>query len=615
MVLFCKFIGIWLSVFRKKANEGKLQEQGIMFLHLKKSINKLPSITNILLLNIFIVGLIVVVNLMFRFDTQFFSCSFWLLCSDDGTPSNRNNLFFQLFASILVLSALIFTILKSTKIASNNIEKKYLKLSLTLVMLLIFNSIWSIVSITLNSFIAILLSIVLLLWYLDRKYSISTQQKFPIISKSFILLMISSGLMMVFGILVSITESSRACLQFPVCLSNNGISFEMMLVNLHRFFTLTTALFIIRVFQTSWKSYRENKHLLVSVTIGFTIFLGQSLIGGIQVIRNLPLDLLFVHSISSVIFILSLVYAFSFVKISEQSIVQNRTTILNDSQRRKDFLILNKPIIVALLLVTTYAGMVVGGGRIPEFSLTLWTIVGGALAAGGASAINQYIDKEIDLSMQRTAKRPLPSGRLEPAEALAIGISEVILSFFIFVSFVNLNAALLAMAGMFYYVFIYSKWLKHITVQNIVIGGGAGAIPPLVGWAAVTGGLNVPSLFLFALVFLWTPPHFWALALVRKNDYARASIPMMPVIMGEKKTRLQILLYTIQLVILTLLMPLFGVGGSIYFILAIILGLWLLSIAWQVYKTEGNKIAFKMYRYSSMYLAFIFLALVIDVLI
>ncbi len=171
------------------------------------------------------------------------------------------------------------------------------------------------------------------------------------------------------------------------------------------------------------------------------------------------------------------------------------------------------------------------------------------------------------------------------------------------------------MLGMVYYVFIYSSWLKHITVQNIVIGGGAGAIPPLVGWAAATGGLNIPSLLLFALVFLWTPPHFWALALVRKNDYARASIPMLPVVKGEKNTRFQILIYTIQLVILTLLMPLFGIGGSVYFILAVILGLWLLSTAWQVYKKEGNKIAFKMYRYSSMYLAFIFFALVMDVLI
>jgi len=168
---------------------------------------------------------------------------------------------------------------------------------------------------------------------------------------------------------------------------------------------------------------------------------------------------------------------------------------------------------------------------------------------------------------------------------------------------------------MIYYVFIYSLWLKHATVQNIVIGGGAGAIPPLVGWAAATGSLNIPSLFLFALVFLWTPPHFWALAIVRKNDYARANVPMLPVIKGEKNTRIQILIYTIQLVLLTLIMPIFKLGGSIFFISALILGAWLLYTACQVLTIKGNKIAFKMYRYSSMYLVFIFLALTIDALL
>jgi protoheme IX farnesyltransferase len=389
----------------------------------------------------------------------------------------------------------------------------------------------------------------------------------------------------------------------------------MVLVNAHRLFTLTTGVLITKLLFNTWRKSRENNDLLISVTISFIVFIGQSMIGGIQAIRNLPLDLLFVHSVSSVIYLLAVVYAFQAGQFVYASVVIETKTIFNDSQRRKDFLILNKPIIVALLLVTTYAGMVVGGEKIPSFSLSIWTMLGGALAAGGSSAINQYIDREIDLSMQRTAKRPLPSGRLHPTEALALGISEIILSFFIYAAFVNLNAALLAMAGMVYYVFIYSSWLKHITVQNIVIGGGAGAIPPLVGWAAATGGLNIPSLLLFALVFLWTPPHFWALALVRKNDYARASIPMMPVIKGEKKTRFQILIYTIQLVVLTLLMPLFGIGGSVYFILATVLGLWLLSTAWQVFKIEGNKIAFKMYRYSSMYLAFLFFAMVIDVLL
>ncbi len=183
------------------------------------------------------------------------------------------------------------------------------------------------------------------------------------------------------------------------------------------------------------------------------------------------------------------------------------------------------------------------------------------------------------------------------------------------VAFVNLPAALLTLAGIFYYVVLYSLILKKTTVQNIVIGGGAGAIPPLVGWAAATGGLNVPSLFLFAIVFLWTPPHFWALALVRRHDYARAGVPMLPVVRGEKETQRQILIYTLELVALTLLLPVFGLGGGIYFIGAGLLGLWLISAAWKVWKQGGNKLAWKMYRYSSMYLAFLFVVLMVDALI
>jgi protoheme IX farnesyltransferase len=181
------------------------------------------------------------------------------------------------------------------------------------------------------------------------------------------------------------------------------------------------------------------------------------------------------------------------------------------------------------------------------------------------------------------------------------------------VAFVNITAALLTLAGIIYYILIYSIFLKKTTVQNIVIGGGAGAIPPLVGWAASTGGINIPSLFLFAIVFMWTPPHFWALALVRRKDYARAGVPMLPVVRGEVETRWQIFLYTVELFVLTLLLPIFGLGSSIYLIGAIVLGLWLLSSAWRVETRRINPL--EMYRYSSMYLVFLFIALMVDALI
>jgi protoheme IX farnesyltransferase len=181
--------------------------------------------------------------------------------------------------------------------------------------------------------------------------------------------------------------------------------------------------------------------------------------------------------------------------------------------------------------------------------------------------------------------------------------------------YVNLLAAFLSLAGIIYYVFLYSVWLKRATVQNIVIGGGAGAIPPLVGWAAATGRLDVPALILFLIVFMWTPPHFWALAIVRRKDYERAGVPMLPVIRGETETRKQVLIYTIELVAVTFLLPIFKYTGVIYLVSASALGGILLYFAWRVFKTEGNKTAWRMYRYSSMYLMFLFLALMVDALV
>jgi len=426
---------------------------------------------------------------------------------------------------------------------------------------------------------------------------------------------ISSFILIAVGIVISSTNLSQQCIGFPICENLINLTIGGYFVLAHRLITALVAIISVIVLNKTWLYYRSSFRMLISTTIAFALFWGQILIGGLQVSRNYPIDLVSIHSVATAIFIIALVVSVFSSKFELRSEKAELMTVFNDKQRRSDFFRLNKPIIVLLLLVTTYAGMVVGGGKIPGFALTFWTVFAGALAAGGASAVNQYIDREIDLTMQRTSKRPIPSGRLQPAEALALGIVEIIISFFIYAGFVNLVAALLAMVGMFYYVFIYSLWLKHATVQNIVIGGGAGAIPPLVGWAAATGSLNIPSLFLFALVFLWTPPHFWALAIVRKNDYARANVPMLPVIKGEKNTRTQILIYTIQLVLLTLIMPIFKLGGSLFFISAIILGIWMLYTAWQVLTIKGNKIAFKMYRYSSMYLVFIFLALTIDALI
>ena len=281
----------------------------------------------------------------------------------------------------------------------------------------------------------------------------------------------------------------------------------------------------------------------------------------------------------------------------------------------RDYLALSKPVIVVLLLVTTLAGMVVGAGEWPGAGLIAWTMLGGALSAGGASALNQYIDRDLDRRMQRTQRRPFPSGRVGEPEGLAFAIVLCIAGFYMLALAVNLLSALLSLAGMLYYVVLYSLVLKKTTTQNIVVGGGAGAIPPLVGWAATTGSLSMAAFFLFAVIFFWTPPHFWALALLRRKDYARAGVPMLPVVESERSTTWQILLYSIQLVALTLLLPLAGAGGALFLISAAVFGLGFVAFAWRLWTHGGNRLAHGLYRYSSMYLALIFAALVVDTLV
>jgi protoheme IX farnesyltransferase len=266
-------------------------------------------------------------------------------------------------------------------------------------------------------------------------------------------------------------------------------------------------------------------------------------------------------------------------------------------------------------LITTYGGLVIGMRAWPSFTLTMWTLLGGALAAGGSSALNQYIDRELDKNMQRTAKRPLADGRLTNAEGLAFGLGLTLASYYVLACFVNALAALLSLAGIIYYVILYSLWLKKATVQNIVIGGGAGAIPPLVGYAAATGNLDWTAWILFAIIFMWTPPHFWALAIVRMRDYEKAGVPMLPVVRGELETRKQILIYTVELVAITLLLPILNLAGLVYLVASVVLGGLLLYAAWAVWKHGGNKLAWRMYRWSSTYLVFIFVAIVLDAVI
>jgi len=281
-------------------------------------------------------------------------------------------------------------------------------------------------------------------------------------------------------------------------------------------------------------------------------------------------------------------------------------------QTIRAYLNLTKPWIVLLLLVTTFGGMVIAAQTLPRLDLILATLAGGALAAGGANAINCYIDRDIDQLMHRTRKRSLPAGRVSPRNALIYGVILGALSFVVLASQVNLLSAVLAQVGLLFYVLVYTGYLKRSTPQNIVIGGAAGAIPPIVGWVAVTGQVDLLAFELFAIIFFWTPPHFWALSLLTSQDYARANIPMLPLVVGEHETRRQILLYSVLLVALTFLIFTGRSVGLIYFGSAVVLGAGFLFYAIRLLRDGSLVRARQLFKFSNYYLALLFLAMAID---
>ena len=280
----------------------------------------------------------------------------------------------------------------------------------------------------------------------------------------------------------------------------------------------------------------------------------------------------------------------------------------------RDYLTLTKPRIMTLLLVTGAAGMFVGAQGVPPLGLFVVAMTGLALACGGASALNHVLDRDIDVLMgSRTRERPVASGRVTPAQALEFGLFLSALSFALLASAVNLLTAVLALVGNLFYVVVYTRWLKRATPQNIVIGGAAGAVPPLVGYAAATGDLALPALWLFLIVFLWTPPHFWALALMIKNAYAAAGIPMLPVVRGDRETARQILLYSIALVAFTV-----AVGfwlGPVYTAAAVVLGGILVALAVLLRRDLSRARAQVLFHYSLAYLALLFVAAAVDPLL
>ncbi len=281
----------------------------------------------------------------------------------------------------------------------------------------------------------------------------------------------------------------------------------------------------------------------------------------------------------------------------------------------RDYVALTKPRIMALLLLTGAAGMFVGAHGLPALGTFAVAMSGLALACGGASALNHVLDRDIDRLMPRTGARPVAGDRIPPARALEFGLALSAFSFVLLASLVNVLTAVLALVGNLFYVLVYTRWLKRSTPQNIVIGGAAGAVPPLVGWAAATGNLTLPALWLFLIVFLWTPPHFWALALLIKRDYEAARIPMLPVVRGDRETARQIVWYSLVLFAATLLPLATQTAGVVYLAAAVLLGAVFLRLAWRLKAETTPDRARALFKYSLVYLALLFVAMALDPLL
>jgi protoheme IX farnesyltransferase len=443
-----------------------------------------------------------------------------------------------------------------------------------------------------------------------------------------------------FGALVTGTSSALGCLtDWPLCrgeLIPNSTDLETYINWFHRFFALITGLVLVYTTVVAWRSKDRQHSAWITAALMLSFFVIQAAIGGAVVLSQIHLVWRGLHlALAAATWTAAIVLVVLAVRSGQTQPADERQTDRAATNRSADgapavsespltrkqiigaYVKLSKPWVVALLLVTTFAAMLIAQKGLPPLPLVFFTLLGGALSAGGASAINSYIDRDIDGFMSRTKNRPVVTQRIPADNALAYGIAAGVASFVILALAANVLAAVLAMIGLLYYVFIYTGYLKRSTPHNIVIGGVAGAIPPLVGYAAVTGTVDVLALFLFLVIFYWTPPHTWALGLLIRTDYERVNIPMLPVVAGDTETRKQILLYTLQMIAVTLLLFAFQMMGWIYFVAALLLNAMFLARAlklWRLPDTD-KALAKRLYKFSQSYLALLFLAMILDKMI
>jgi protoheme IX farnesyltransferase len=414
---------------------------------------------------------------------------------------------------------------------------------------------------------------------------------------------------------------------------------------LHRWIAVVVGLIVAAVVLVAWRTQRANRPVFRLALLAGVLYPIQAVIGGLQILTDLSgwsqtLHVALGATIWGALAALAFVSYYSArvagVPVGAGATGSGSADAGDDpsasalprtrSDSLRAYVALTKPRIIELLLVTTVPAMVLATREVPGIQvghwawLTLWTLVGGTLAAGSANAINCYLDRDIDLLMTRTRRRPLPAHQVEPERAVVFGLALGVVSFVLLAWFVNLLAAFLALLAIAFYVVVYTIVMKRTTPQNIVIGGAAGALPPVIGWAAVTGNVGVPALILFALVFYWTPPHFWALSLRIRKDYAAAGVPMLPVVRGIPETTHQIALYTILMVAISIVLWPVARMGIVYLSAAVILGAIFLHQAYALWRRgsseeESTAGAIRLYKYSISYLTLLFAAVAVDTLV
>ena len=453
----------------------------------------------------------------------------------------------------------------------------------------------------------------------------------PVKTRKFAQLAITNALLvyilMLLGSYVTGSGAALACPGWPLCTPASwAISNHLADINiLHRVYAVFVGLVTLWTVISALRRWRVARVQAIVGLVGGVLFVYQAVVGGLIVLLYEPAFVAGLHlALATAVWgtlVLLAALASNQLRVApqqqeieklEQAEQEARKDIGVVRQTIANYVDLMKPHVTVLLLGVTAAAMSIANRGLPPLGLTLMTLLGGAMAAGSANCINCYIDRDIDQIMGRTQRRSLPSGRVEPRQALIFGIILGVASFFILAAFINLLSAVLAFSAILFYVFVYTMWLKRSTVQNIVIGGAAGAVPVLVGWAAITNSLSLPAIWLFAIIFFWTPPHFWALSLLIQKDYEKAGIPMLPVVKGEAETRRQILLYSLLLLAITLVLFVMGAMGYFYLAGAVILGGGLVYLAIRLWRDQSKKWARRLFWYSNMYLAAIFAIMVLD---